>query len=271
MSSKCPEMMTEIKDLVPWLCDCKIRPEVDYIRRETNLVDVPTYLVDVRSPWNITMEWRQRDLSICGPCSSPRNKSCFIWSSQPWGHRCTDPFACTQNTVASKRYLNLPPVDLQPWFHEVQRLSPDPTDVLLPAPHWCVKPSTSKTPTGHRRDIRKSRGSSVDSGLRLYVKDDSRVHLSTSQECQHVFSSDVRDYNKKLLGTWFHLWFRGAIVTGWSWSSTVKSYDQKRLKFENFTSQVQTVMGASFVWLARVFTECGRLPGLHPQVCHNLL
>jgi hypothetical protein len=39
MSSKCPVLMTEIKDLVPWLHENKIRLDVVYIRSETNLVD----------------------------------------------------------------------------------------------------------------------------------------------------------------------------------------------------------------------------------------
>jgi hypothetical protein len=39
MSSKCPVLMTEINDLVPWLHENKIRLEVVYIRSEEKLAD----------------------------------------------------------------------------------------------------------------------------------------------------------------------------------------------------------------------------------------
>ncbi len=42
MSSKCPALMTEIKDLVPWLHENKIRLDVVYIRSEANLADAPS-------------------------------------------------------------------------------------------------------------------------------------------------------------------------------------------------------------------------------------
>ena len=40
MSSKCPELMAEIKGLVPWLHEHKIHLEVVYIHSEANLADV---------------------------------------------------------------------------------------------------------------------------------------------------------------------------------------------------------------------------------------
>ena len=71
------------------------------------------------------------------------------------------------------------------------------------------------TPPRPRRAFRQSRDASADSGLRLCVKDDLlqacvlvatqgdnlRIRWSVSQECHHVLSSDIRPYNKKLLGT----------------------------------------------------------------------
>ncbi len=42
MSSKCPTLMTEIKDLVPWLHENKIRLDGVYIRSEANLADTPS-------------------------------------------------------------------------------------------------------------------------------------------------------------------------------------------------------------------------------------
>ena len=70
MSSKCPALMAEIKDLVPWIHENKIRLDVVYIRSETNLVDAPS---------------RQRGLG-----SSPRNKSSCTWSSRHWARRSLD-------------------------------------------------------------------------------------------------------------------------------------------------------------------------------------
>jgi hypothetical protein len=42
MSSKCPALMAEIKDLVPWLHENKIRLDVVYIRSEANFADAPS-------------------------------------------------------------------------------------------------------------------------------------------------------------------------------------------------------------------------------------
>ena len=70
-------------------------------------------------------------------------------------------------------------------------------------------------PSRHRRAFRQSRGATAGSGLRLCVKDEvlqacvllttqgahSRIHWSSSQDYQHVISSDIRPYNKKFLDT----------------------------------------------------------------------
>jgi hypothetical protein len=42
MSSKCPALMTEIKDFVPWIHENKIHLHVVYIHREANLTDAPS-------------------------------------------------------------------------------------------------------------------------------------------------------------------------------------------------------------------------------------
>ena len=61
-------------------------------------------------------------------------------------------------------------------------------------------------PSGHRRAFRQSRGATAGSGLRLCVKDEvlqvcvllatlgahSQIRWSSSQDCQHVISSDIR-------------------------------------------------------------------------------
>jgi hypothetical protein len=96
--------------------------------------------------------------------------------------------------------------------------------------------------------------------------DNSRIRWSASQECQHVLSSDIKPYNKKFLGTSPTLLQEVALpanfmlrnvstldpgfeagvrlLQGDRRPSTVKSYDQKWLKFENFTAQVQDDTGA---------------------------
>jgi hypothetical protein len=79
--------------------------------------------------------------------------------------------------------------------------------------------------------------------------DNSRIRWSASQECQHVLSSDIKPYNKKLLGTSPTLLQKVALpanfmlrnvstlalgfevgvrlIQGGRRPSTVKSYDQK--------------------------------------------
>jgi hypothetical protein len=120
----------------------------------------------------------------------------------------------------------------------------------------------------------------VGNGLRLCVnhgllqacvllasqEDNSRIRWSASQECEHVLSSDIKSYNKKLLGTSpallqelalpANFMFRNVsslvpgfeagvrLIQGGRRPSTVKWYDQKWLKFENFTAQVQDDVGA---------------------------
>ncbi len=86
----------------------------------------------------------------------------------------------------------------------------------------------------------------------------SRVRWASSEQCQHVISSDIRPYNKKLLGTSPALQqevalpahfilrkissaapgFEAAVrlIQGGRRPSTVKSYDDKWFKFEAFTS-----------------------------------
>jgi len=106
--------------------------------------------------------------------------------------------------------------------------------------------------------------------------DNSRVRWSSLQECQHVLSSDISPYNKKFLGTSpalqqevalpanFMLRTISSSVPGFDFEaasvrllqggrrpsrlpSTVNSYDQKWLKFEAFTSQVQDDAGVTRV------------------------
>jgi hypothetical protein len=96
--------------------------------------------------------------------------------------------------------------------------------------------------------------------------DNSQIRWSSSQDCHHVLSSDIKPYNKKLLGTSptllqevalpanFMLRNVSTLAPGFEAGvrllqgdrrpSTVKSYDQKCLKLEAFTTQVQDDAGA---------------------------
>jgi hypothetical protein len=112
-------------------------------------------------------------------------------------------------------------------------------------------------PSRCRRTFRQPTGATAGSGLRLCVKDgllqacvllatqddNSRIRWSASQECQHVLSSDIKPYNKKLLGTSPALLllrnvsslapgFEAGVglLRGGRRPSTVKSYDQTSSK-----------------------------------------
>ncbi len=137
------------------------------------------------------------------------------------------------------------------------------TTFSLPLPSVTSASLRQITPPRHRRTFRQPRGVTADSGLRLCVKhallqasvllatqgDNSRIHWSDSQECDHVLSSDIKPYNKKLLGTSpvfiqevalptnFMLRNVSSLAPGFETGvrlfqggrrpSTVKSYDQK--------------------------------------------
>ena len=171
MSSKCPEIMAVIKELVPWLHDNKIRLEVVYIRSEANLADAPS---------------RQRGLDMWSLQASTQQELLDKVQTTLGSPICTDPFACRQSTVAPRFatplhcrqssafngllldwsppftvWLN-PPCHLLPqvlekvrvsrargilvypfwprqaWFQGVQQLSSE--HYLLPPPHLCVRP-----------------------------------------------------------------------------------------------------------------------------------
>ena len=170
MSSKCPALMAEIKDLVPWLQENKILLDVVYIRNEANLADVPS---------------SQRGLDMWSLQQPTQQELLHLVESTLGSQVCTDPFACRQSAVASRFATPLhcrhsavfngflldwsPPVTLwinppwhllpqvleklrtsrtrgilvypywplQPWFQEVQRLSA--VHFRLPPPHLCVR------------------------------------------------------------------------------------------------------------------------------------
>jgi hypothetical protein len=88
MSSKCPAaLMTEIKDLVPWFHENKIRLDVVYIRSEANLTDASS---------------RQRGLDMW--CfRQPTEQEFFLLVESTLGSQVfTDPFACKQSAVAPR-------------------------------------------------------------------------------------------------------------------------------------------------------------------------
>ena len=78
MSSKYPELMDEIKGLVPWLHEHKIHLEVVYIRSEANLVHVSS---------------RQRGLDMWSLYQSTQQEILYLVEVSLDTQVCTDPFA----------------------------------------------------------------------------------------------------------------------------------------------------------------------------------
>jgi hypothetical protein len=87
MSSKCPALMAEIKELVPWLHDNKIRLDVVYIRSEANLADAPS---------------RQRGLDMLSLQQPTQQELLHLVESTLGSQVCTDPFACKQSAVTPR-------------------------------------------------------------------------------------------------------------------------------------------------------------------------
>ena len=162
--------MTEIKELVPWLLEHKIRLDVVYIRSEANLADAPS---------------RQRGLDMWSLHLPTQQELLRLVESTLGSQVCTDPFACRQSAVAprfatplhcrhsaafnglildwsqpvtlwlnppwhllpqfleklrasrARGILVYPYWPLQPWFQEVQRLSA--FHFSLPPPRLCVR------------------------------------------------------------------------------------------------------------------------------------
>jgi hypothetical protein len=79
--------MSEIKDLVPWLHENKIRLDVVYIRREANLADAPSC---------------QRDLDMWSLQQPAQQKLLHLVESTLGSQVYTDPFACRQSAVAPR-------------------------------------------------------------------------------------------------------------------------------------------------------------------------
>ena len=89
MSSKCPELMAEIKGLVPWMHEHKIHLEVVYIRSEANLTDAS-------SPS------RQRGFDMLSLYQSMQQELLDLVEVNLDTQVCTDPFACRQSTVTPR-------------------------------------------------------------------------------------------------------------------------------------------------------------------------
>jgi hypothetical protein len=77
--------MAEIKELVPWLHENKIRLDVVYIRSEANLADAPS---------------RQRGLDMWSFQQPTQQELMHLVESTLGSQVCTDPFACKQSAVA---------------------------------------------------------------------------------------------------------------------------------------------------------------------------
>jgi hypothetical protein len=87
MSSKCPALMSKIKDLVPWLHENKIRLDVVYIRSEANLADASS---------------RQRVLDMWSLQLPTQHELLHLVESTLGSQVYTDPFTCRQDTVSPK-------------------------------------------------------------------------------------------------------------------------------------------------------------------------
>ncbi len=87
LSSKCPALMTEIKDLVPWLHENKILLDVVYIRSEANLTDAPS---------------RQRVLDMWSLELPTVQELLHLVQSTLGSPVCTDPSTCRQSAVTPK-------------------------------------------------------------------------------------------------------------------------------------------------------------------------
>jgi hypothetical protein len=67
MSSRCPALMTEIKELVPWFLEHKIRLEVVYIRSEANLL-------------KMTKPFQLHEMSLLpSNTTTPIRQSLWVW------------------------------------------------------------------------------------------------------------------------------------------------------------------------------------------------
>jgi hypothetical protein len=79
--------MTEIKDLVPWFHENKIRLDVVYIRSEENLADAASH---------------QRDLEMWSLQQSTQQELLHLVESSLGSQVCTDPFVCRQSSVTPR-------------------------------------------------------------------------------------------------------------------------------------------------------------------------
>jgi hypothetical protein len=168
MSSRCPALMAEIKELVPWLLEHKIRLEVVYIRSEANLADAPSRQRGL-DMWSLHLPTQQELLrlvestlgsQVCTDAcrqskvdprfDTPlhcRHSAVFngllldwsqpvtLWLNPPW-HLL--PQVLEKLRVSRARGILVYPYwPLQPWFQEVQRLST--FHFSLPPPRLCVR------------------------------------------------------------------------------------------------------------------------------------
>jgi hypothetical protein len=134
--------MAEIKDLVPWLHENKIRLDVVYIRIEANLADAPSRQRGL-DMWSLKLPKQQDFAPLHCRHSAAFNGLLLDWSppvtlwvNPPW-HLLPQVLEKLRASRA-KGILIYPYWPLQPWFQEVQQLSA--AHFLLPPPRLCVRP-----------------------------------------------------------------------------------------------------------------------------------
>jgi hypothetical protein len=141
--------MTEIKELVPWLLEHKIRLDVVYIRNKENLADAPSFgrvrplCLQVergcsQTPLSAGRARLFQDLTHL--CTVVTVQPSTVWS-QPVTGSTRHGMCCLKfwkSFVRQEQEVSVYPYcPLQPWFQEVQQLSA--FHFSLPPPRLCVR------------------------------------------------------------------------------------------------------------------------------------
>jgi hypothetical protein len=198
MSSKYPALMSEIKDLVPWLHENKIRLDVVYIRTKRSklgrcaiaptglrhVVLAAAYATRALAPGRVEigLAGLHRSLRLRAECSgskichsAPLSSQCSFQRLAPRlveaRHTLVEPaMASTTSSlektsnVMGKRYSHLPLLSAS------TMVSRRAEAFSLPLPPAASASLRQIAPPRHRRTFRQPRGATAGSGLRLCVK-----------------------------------------------------------------------------------------------------
>jgi hypothetical protein len=198
MSSKCPALMTEIKDLVPWLQENKIRLDVVYLHSKRSklggrsiaptgsrhVVLAAAHATRALAPGRVDIGFAglHRSLRVQAECSgykirhsAPLSSQCCLQRLAP--RLVADCYALDKpamtspapslgktSSVKGQRYPCLPL--LAPSAMVSRRAAV----LIRPLPSAASASLRQITPSRHGRTFRQSRGATAVSGLRLCVK-----------------------------------------------------------------------------------------------------